>query len=286
MSSIFLLLFSFLAIAGFIYFIYDRKQLQKLVNDTSDKNEHSFKSIESKSSKASATFPNPIQAVKKNLDEENEYSPEEAVTLLKKLAGDKFLKDVELAVILTKESDVSGRSIKGTTILPHGIGKSVLVAVFAEGKSEKAAKEAGADLVGMEELAEQIKKGEINFDVVIASPDAMRVVDQLGPILGPRGLMPSPKTGTVTPDVATAVKNAKSGLVRYRIDKSGVIHANIGKVTFEPSEIKEKLEALLEALKKAKPASVKGEYTIRKVSLSLKDNLAINPERQKGVYKK
>ena len=155
----------------------------------------------------------------------------------------------------------------GATVLPHGTGKTVRVAVFTQGANAEAAKEAGADIVGMEDLAAQVKGGEMNFDVVVASPDAMRVVGQLGQILGPRGLMPNPKTGTVTPDVVTAVKNAKAGQVRYRNDKNGIIHASIGKVAFEPQQIQENLESLLEALKKAKPASAKGTY-IKKISLS------------------
>ncbi len=152
-------------------------------------------------------------------------------------------------------------------MLPNGTGKDVRVAVFTQGANVEAAKAAGADIVGMEDLAELVKKGEMNFDVVVASPDAMRVVGQLGQILGPRGLMPNPKTGTVTPDVATAVRNAKAGQVRYRNDKNGIIHASIGKIAFEANHIQENLAALLEALNKAKPSSAKGIF-IQKISLS------------------
>ena len=157
--------------------------------------------------------------------------------------------------------------VRGATTLPHGTGKDVRVAVFTQGANAEKATEAGADLVGMEELAEQVKKGQMNFDVVVASPDAMRVVGQLGQILGPRGLMPNPKTGTVTPDVETAVKNAKAGQVRYRTDRNGIIHGSIGRVGFDPNKVKENLEALLGDLKKAKPASAKGVY-LKKITLS------------------
>ncbi|MFR8676541.1 MAG: 50S ribosomal protein L1, partial [Escherichia coli] len=159
------------------------------------------------------------------------------------------------------------QNVRGATVLPHGTGRSVRVAVFTQGANAEAAKAAGAELVGMEDLADQIKKGEMNFDVVIASPDAMRVVGQLGQVLGPRGLMPNPKVGTVTPNVAEAVKNAKAGQVRYRNDKNGIIHTTIGKVDFDADKLKENLEALLVALKKAKPTQAKGVY-IKKVSIS------------------
>jgi large subunit ribosomal protein L1 len=165
---------------------------------------------------------------------------------------------------MQKKSD---QQVRGATTLPHGSGKEVRVAVFTQGDNVEAAKAAGADLVGMDDLAEQIKAGEMNFDVVIASPDAMRVVGMLGQVLGPRGLMPNPKTGTVTPDVATAVKNAKAGQVRYRTDKNGIIHGSIGKVGFEVNAVKENLEALIMDLKKAKPAQAKGSY-LQKVTLS------------------
>lgn len=196
-----------------------------------------------------------------------EYPFDEAVALLKELATAKFAESLDVAVNLGIDARKSDQNVRGATVLPNGTGKEVRVAVFTQGANAEAATEAGADIVGMDELADQVKKGEMNFDVVIASPDAMRVVGQLGQILGPRGLMPNPKTGTVTPDVATAVKNAKAGQVRYRNDKNGIIHASIGKVAFEGDAIKENLEALMEALRKAKPSSAKGTY-IKKVSLS------------------
>jgi large subunit ribosomal protein L1 len=196
-----------------------------------------------------------------------EYEINEAVALLKELSTAKFAESVDVAINLGIDARKSDQNVRGATVLPNGTGKDVRVAVFTQGAAAEAAKEAGADIVGMEDLAEQVKKGEMNFDVVVASPDAMRVVGQLGQILGPRGLMPNPKTGTVTPDVATAVKNAKSGQVQYRNDKNGIIHASIGKIAFEEAAIAGNLEALLEALKKAKPSSAKGTY-IKKVSLS------------------
>jgi large subunit ribosomal protein L1 len=170
---------------------------------------------------------------------------------------------VNLGIDATK----SDQQVRGSTVMPNGIGKTVRVAVFTSGKNQEAAKAAGADLVGMEDLAEKVKAGEINFDVVVASPDAMRVVGQLGQILGPRGLMPNPKVGTVTPDVAGAVKNAKSGQVRYRVDKAGIVHATIGKAGFEPQALRENLQALVADLQKAKPSTSKGIY-LKRVTLS------------------
>ncbi len=161
----------------------------------------------------------------------------------------------------------SDQQVRGSTVMPNGIGKTVRVAVFTQGKNADAARAAGADIVGMEDLAENVKAGEMNFDVVIASPDAMRVVGQLGQILGPRGLMPNPKVGTVSPDVAGAVKNAKSGQVRYRVDKAGIVHCTIGKASFEPEKLRENLQALLADLQKAKPATSKGIY-LKRVTLS------------------
>jgi large subunit ribosomal protein L1 len=201
------------------------------------------------------------------VDANKEYEFDEAVALLKELATAKFAESVDVAVNLGIDARKSDQNVRGATVLPNGMGKEVRVAVFTQGANKEAAKQAGADVVGMDDLADQVKKGEMNFDVVIASPDAMRVVGQLGQILGPRGLMPNPKTGTVTPDVATAVKNAKAGQVRYRNDKNGIIHASIGKIAFDANQIKENLESLLAALKKAKPSSAKGAY-IKKVSLS------------------
>ena len=196
-----------------------------------------------------------------------DYEINEAVALLKELATAKFAESIDVAINLGIDARKSDQNVRGATVLPNGTGKDVRVAVFTQGANVEAAKAAGADIVGMEDLADLVKKGEMNFDVVVASPDAMRVVGQLGQILGPRGLMPNPKTGTVTPDVATAVKNAKSGQVQYRNDKNGIIHASIGKIAFEAKQIEENLNALLEALKKAKPSSAKGVY-IKKVSLS------------------
>lgn len=199
--------------------------------------------------------------------EARDYDVNEAITLLKELATAKFTESVDVAVNLGIDARKSDQNVRGATVLPNGTGRDVRVAVFTSGDNAEKAKAAGADIVGMEDLAAQVKKGEMNFDVVVASPDAMRVVGQLGQILGPRGLMPNPKTGTVTPDVATAVKNAKAGQVRYRNDKNGIVHATIGRVDFDNDKLKENLEALLAALKKAKPSSAKGVY-IKRVSLS------------------
>ena len=208
-----------------------------------------------------------MKAIQEKVDSTKFDEINAAVALLKELATAKFVESVDVAVNLGIEARKSDQNVRGATVLPHGTGRDVRVAVFTQGANAEAAKAAGADLVGMEDLAELVKKGEMNFDVVIASPDAMRVVGQLGQILGPRGLMPNPKVGTVTPNVAEAVKNAKSGQVRYRNDKNGIIHTTIGKVSFETAQIKENLEALLSALVKAKPASSKGVF-IKKVSLS------------------
>jgi len=208
-----------------------------------------------------------MKIVREKVVANKEYEFNEAVALLKELATAKFAESIDVAVNLGIDARKSDQNVRGATVLPNGTGKDVRVAVFTQGANVEAAKAAGADIVGMEDLAELVKKGEMNFDVVVASPDAMRVVGQLGQILGPRGLMPNPKTGTVTPDVATAVKNAKSGQVQYRNDKNGIIHASIGKIAFETAHIEENLNALLEALKKAKPSSAKGTF-IKKVSLS------------------
>ena len=208
-----------------------------------------------------------MRVIREKVDVTREYEINEAVALLKELATAKFVESVDVAVNLGIDARKSDQNVRGATVLPHGTGRDVRVAVFAQGANAEAAKAAGADIVGMEDLAEQVKKGEMNFDVVVASPDAMRVVGQLGTILGPRGLMPNPKVGTVTPNVAEAVKNAKAGQVRYRNDKNGIIHTTIGKVDFSAEQIKENLEALLVALKKAKPSSAKGSY-LKKVSIS------------------
>lgn len=208
-----------------------------------------------------------MRIIKEKTDPNKNYSISEAVNLLKELSNTKFTESVDVSVNLGIDARKSDQGVRGATVLPHGTGKDIRVAVFTQGANADAAKAAGADLVGMEDLAEQVKKGEMNFDVVVASPDAMRIVGQLGTILGPRGLMPNPKVGTVTPNVADAVKNAKAGQVRYRNDKNGIIHSSIGKVNFEEKAIEENLDALLVALKKAKPSSAKGTY-IKKVSLS------------------
>jgi large subunit ribosomal protein L1 len=208
-----------------------------------------------------------VRAFKEKVDPQRAYPLDVAVDMLKELATVKFNETVEVAVNLGIDARKSDQAVRGATTLPFGTGTVVRVAVFTQGDAAEKAKAAGADLVGMEDLAQQIKEGMMDFDVVIASPDAMRVVGQLGQVLGPRGLMPNPKTGTVTPDVETAVKNAKAGQVRYRTDKNGIIHGGIGKISFELNAIKGNLEALLADLKKAKPASSKGVY-LKKVSLS------------------
>ncbi len=195
------------------------------------------------------------------------YSISEAVELLKSVATTKFSETVDVAVNLGIDPRKSDQAVRGATTLPHGTGKTVRVAVFAQGASAEDAKAAGADLVGMEDLAAEIKAGKMDFDVVIASPDAMRVVGQLGQVLGPRGLMPNPKTGTVTPDVVTAVKNAKAGQIRFRADKNGIIHGGVGSITFDAAAITANLEALIADLKKIKPASAKGIY-LQKITLS------------------
>ena len=208
-----------------------------------------------------------VRVFKEKVDPQRAYPLEDAVNLLKEFSTVKFNETVEVAVNLGIDARKSDQAVRGATTLPFGTGSDVRVAVFTQGDGAEKAKAAGADLVGMEDLAEQIKGGMLDFDVVIASPDAMRVVGQLGQVLGPRGLMPNPKTGTVTPDVETAVKNAKAGQVRYRTDKNGIIHGGIGKINFELDAIKGNLEALLNDLKKAKPVAAKGIY-LKKISLS------------------
>ena len=207
------------------------------------------------------------KTIAEKVDPLKSYSVEEAVTLLAGLPAVKFKETIELAVNLGVDPRKSDQVVRGATVLPNGTGNSVRVAVFAQGAAADAAKEAGADLVGMDDLAEQVKAGELNFDVVIAAPDAMRVVGMLGQVLGPRGLMPNPKVGTVTPDVATAVKNAKAGQVRFRTDKNGIIHAGVGKIDFSADAIRGNIDALISDLKKLKPASAKGVY-VKKVTLS------------------
>jgi len=203
-----------------------------------------------------------------NLVEPNKsYALVDALGLVKKGAIAKFDESVDVAVNLGIDAKKSDQSVRGAVVLPAGTGKKVRVAVFAQGDKAAAAKAAGADIVGMEDLAEIIKSGKIEFDVAIASPDAMRVVGQLGQILGPRGLMPNPKVGTVTPDVAGAVKNAKAGQVQYRADKAGIVQCTIGRASFTPEQLGENLTALVDALNKSKPAGAKGVY-LRKVSIS------------------
>lgn len=208
-----------------------------------------------------------VKAIKAKVDRTKTYPFTEAVTLIKGCATAKFNESIDVAVQLGVDPKKSDQVVRGSVVLPAGTGKTVRVAVFATGEKAEQARAAGADIVGMEDLAEQVKAGNLNFDIVIASPDTMRIVGTLGQILGPRGLMPNPKVGTVTPDVATAVKNAKAGQVQYRTDKSGIIHATIGRKSFADDALRSNLVALIEALNKAKPASSKGIY-LRKVSLS------------------
>ncbi len=205
--------------------------------------------------------------IAEKIDRNRQYAAEDAFTLLKDVSKVKFNESVDVAVNLGVDPRRSDQMVRGSTVLPRGTGQDVRVAVFAQGANAEAAKEAGADIVGMDDLADEIKQGRMDFDVVIASPDAMRVVGQLGQILGPRGLMPNPKVGTVSTDVATAVKNAKAGQVRYRTDKNGIIHCTIGKVDFEPAALIENLTALIGDLNKAKPSAAKGVY-MKRVSVS------------------
>ncbi len=208
-----------------------------------------------------------VQAFREKVNRTKAYALNDALALLKECATAKFNESVDVAVQLGVDPRKSDQVVRGSVVLPAGSGKTVRVAVFASGDKADAAKEAGADIVGLEDLAAQIKGGDLNFDVVIASPDTMRVVGQLGQILGPRGLMPNPKVGTVTPDVVTAVKNAKAGQVQYRTDRAGIIHATIGRRDFSDEALKTNLVAIMDALNRAKPASAKGTY-IRRVSLS------------------
>ncbi|QEA38063.1 50S ribosomal protein L1 [Pistricoccus aurantiacus] len=207
------------------------------------------------------------QRIKEKVDSTKVYSLDEAVSLLGELSTVNFKESLDVAINLGVDPRKSDQVVRGATVMPNGTGKDVRVAVFTQGANADAAREAGADIVGMDDLAEQVKKGNLDFDVVIASPDAMRVVGQLGQILGPRGLMPNPKVGTVTPDVATAVKNAKAGQVRFRTDKNGIIHTTLGKVDFDASAIKGNLDALVADLKRLKPSTSKGVY-FKKMTLS------------------
>jgi large subunit ribosomal protein L1 len=207
------------------------------------------------------------KAMREKLTPGKQYALDEALGLLQQFSSVKFRESVDVSVNLGVDPRKSDQVVRGSTVLPNGTGKTVRVAVFTQGANVDSAREAGADIVGLEDLAEEVKKGVMDFDVVIASPDAMRVVGTLGQILGPRGLMPNPKVGTVTPDVATAVKNAKAGQVRYRTDKAGIIHCTIGKVDFKVEALRENLQALLTDLQKAKPSASKGVY-MKKVSVS------------------
>ncbi len=208
-----------------------------------------------------------LRAIKGKLAPGKQYAVDEAISLIKEFSKVKFCESVDVAINLGIDAKKSDQVVRGSTVLPHGTGKSVRVAVFAQGNNAEAAKKAGADIVGFEDLAEKVKAGQMDFDVVIASPDAMRVVGQLGQILGPRGLMPNPKVGTVTADVASAVRNAKTGQVRYRADKAGIVHCSIGKADFEAHALKENLHALLTDINKVKPPTAKGVY-LKKVTVS------------------
>ena len=208
-----------------------------------------------------------IKALKASVDSNKLYAVDEALALVKSAATAKFDESVDVAVNLGVDPRKSDQVVRGATVLPNGTGKTVRVAVFTQGPAAEAALAAGADKVGMDELAAEMKAGDLNYDVVIASPDAMRVVGQLGQVLGSRGLMPNPKVGTVTPDVATAVKNAKAGQVRFRTDKNGIIHTSVGKIGFEAAALKQNVEALLSDLKRLKPSTSKGVY-VKRVTLS------------------
>jgi len=208
-----------------------------------------------------------MRAVLEKLDLEKFYPLDEAFSILKQTAGAKFDESVDVAINLGVDARKSDQVVRGSTVMPKGTGKTVRVAVFAEGANAEAAKAAGADIVGMQDLAERVKKGEMDFDLVIATPDAMKVVGQLGQILGPRGLMPNPKVGTVTPKVDQAVKNAKAGQVQFRNDKAGIVHCSIGRASFGPEDLMENFLALMAALNKAKPSTAKGQY-IKRVTVS------------------
>lgn len=206
-------------------------------------------------------------AIAAKINRDTLYPVQEALALVKETATAKFDESIDIAVQLGVDPRKSDQIVRGSVVLPAGTGKTVRVAVFAQGDAADAAKEAGADIIGMEDLAESIKAGQMDFDIVIAAPDAMRVVGALGQILGPRGLMPNPRVGTVTPDVATAVKNAKAGQVQYRTDKAGIVHSTIGRASFDLEQLTQNLDALIDALVKARPTSAKGVY-LRKLAVS------------------
>ena len=220
-----------------------------------------------------------VKALREGLDRNKAYGLDEALNMVKKAATAKFDESIDVSVNLGVDAKKSDQNVRGSVVLPSGTGKTKRVAVFAQGDKAQAAKDAGADIVGFEDLAEKVKGGFMDFDVVIASPDAMRVVGALGQILGPRGLMPNPKVGTVTPDVVTAVKNAKAGQVQYRTDKAGIIHCSIGRASFAPEALKANLLALIDALNKAKPASSKGQY-LRKISVSSTMGVGLRVDQQ------
>ena len=208
-----------------------------------------------------------MKAINAKVEAQKLYALTDALTLVKECAGAKFDESVDVAIQLGIDPRKSDQAVRGAAVLPEGSGKTVRVAVFAQGAKADEAKAAGTDIVGFDDLAATIKGGQIDFDILIASPDAMRIVGQLGKVLGPRGLMPNPKVGTVTPDVATAVKNAKAGQVQFRADKAGIIHASIGRASFDAARLETNVKALIDALNKAKPASAKGQY-LRKMSVS------------------
>jgi large subunit ribosomal protein L1 len=223
-----------------------------------------------------------MQQTRSKVDRSRQYPIDAALGLVKEMASAKFDESVDVSVNLGVDPRKSDQVVRGSTVLPNGTGKSVRVAVFAQGANAEAARKAGADIVGFEDLAEQIKGGQLDFDLAIATPDAMRIVGQLGQILGPRGLMPNPKVGTVTPDVATAVKNAKAGQVQYRTDKAGIVHCTIGKASFEVNALRENLGTLMAALNKAKPSSAKGIY-VKKISVSTTMGPGVNVDQSSLV---
>jgi large subunit ribosomal protein L1 len=219
------------------------------------------------------------KAIAAKVDRNKFYSIEDALNLAKETASAKFDESIDVAVNLGVDARKSDQLVRGSVVLPRGTGKSVRVAVFAQGAKAEEAKAAGADVVGFDDLAEAVKAGNLDFDIVIASPDAMRIVGALGQILGPRGLMPNPKVGTVTPDVATAVKNAKAGQVQFRVDKAGIVHSTIGRRSFDTEKLQGNLAALVDALNKAKPASSKGVY-LRKVAVSSTMGVGVRVDTQ------
>ena len=216
-----------------------------------------------------------IKGFLESIDQSKAYNMQEAFKIIKENSKVKFNESVDVSINLGIDAKKSDQNVRGSLVLPNGTGKSVKVAVFCEGDEAKAAKENGADVIGMEDLAENIKKGQINFDILIATPDTMKMVGPLGQILGPKGLMPNPKTGTVSKDVAKAVKNAKSGQVQYRTDKAGIIHCSIGKVDFSEQMLEENLSSLIAELNRVKPASAKGKY-LKKISVSSSMGLSLN----------